>query len=119
MADPKSGDNYFVSTFLLISVAWGGALVVAGAFVLALGRAAAIGDTADLERMREAQTPAVRPGRSGPADRRASRRPWGNQAPGRRDGDALRREVEEARQALIAAEAELALHQARHGHDAA
>ena len=107
-----------MNTLLLIALTWAGAMVVFGVFIWALGRAAAIGDREDLEQMRAA-TSLVRSARTGPADRRASRRPWGNQAPGRRDGDARRWEVEEARQALVAAEAELAPYEAGHGNDPA
>ena len=107
-----------MSALLLLAI-WAGASLVVGAYAWALARAAAIGDREDLQLMSRARVSPLVLARSGPADRRASRRPWGNQAPGRRSGDALRWEVEEAERALRRAEAELASYEARHGHDAA
>ena len=108
-----------VNTLLLIALVGAGALVVGGVFVWALGRAAAIGDRKDSDMLSGEGIPPLRVVRAGPADRRTSSRPWAAQSPGRRSGDALRSEVEEARQALVAAEAELASYEARHGNDAA
>lgn len=110
---------FSVSTLAFMAVAWAAVRVVVSVFVWALGRAAAIGDRTEEQTMRQAQASRCVPTRTGANDRRASRRPWGSQTPGRRSGDALRWEAEEARQALITAEARLAAFEADHGNDAA
>lgn len=108
-----------VSSLLLIALVWAGAMVVVGVFVWALARSAAIADRSEVETMRQGQPSRRYATRTSTPDRRASRRPWGDRSPGRRSGDALRWEAEEARQALIAAEARLVAFEARHGDDAA
>lgn len=100
-------------TWISIAIAgWLTTAAVVGLFVWSLGRAAAIGDRDQLERMElerafDAETRALDE-RIGPEDRRTTTRPWAAKASGRRAEDALRADLAEAHRALRDAEARLA-----------
>jgi hypothetical protein len=107
-----SGYKVTVVTWILITVVgWLAGAAAVGVFAVALGRAAAIGDRtqqaqvewdlAELVRMSTAER------RVATDDRRAERRPWAAQAPGRRAEDVLRQEIAEAHRALGDAQARL------------
>jgi len=117
-------------------VAWAGAAwVLAFAWILALGRTAALADRehaaperprwelsseagafgAPVEAVSGNAGPAVAERRSEPGDRRGGRRPWGATVAGRRETDGLEAEVAAARRSLREAEEQLAAARAETG----
>ena len=99
-----------MTTLLGLLAAW----ALAAAFAVALGKTAAIGDAQGVEQLMRGE--ASHPDRSSAPPNGGPRAARG--AAGRRGGDALRWEVEAARQALVEAEARLAAFQASHDADA-
>lgn len=95
---------------------WFAVAAVVTLFAMSLGRAAAIGDEVQREQILTAERAhelRVEDRRSGEEDRRAQGRPWATEAPGRRAEDVLRRDLADARRALVDAEERLAEIEAR------